>query len=66
MDDNEIKAMEETVIDIGKGIAKAGAEAFKRGVIAGVGATIIGICVGHLMIFLPKAIKRRKEKTDKQ
>ena len=66
MDDNEIKAMEETVIDIGTGIAKAGEEAFKHGFIVGAAAIITGIGVGHLMIFLPKAIKRRKEKTDKQ
>ena len=65
MDDNEMKQAEEVLIDVSKSLTKFGENAFKRGVIAGFGAAFIGIGIGHLMIFLPKAIKNRKKNETK-
>lgn len=65
MDDNEMKQAEEVLTDIGKGIAKAGEVAFKHGFIVGAAAIITGIGIGHLMIYLPKAIKNRKKNETK-
>ena len=65
MDGNEVKEMEDIVIDMGKALARFGKDAFKHGVIAGVGATLVGIGIGHLIIYLPKAIRNRKKNETK-
>lgn len=65
MDEKMGLTVDETEM-VTKAIAKMKMDVFTRGVIEGAGAIIIGIGIGHLMIWLPKAIKNRKKKTDKQ
>lgn len=65
MDDNEMKQAEEVLPDVSKALVELGKNAYRLGVIAGVGAVSIGIGIGHLMIFLPKTIKNRKKNETK-